>query len=162
VTPTPDDERALSFRVKWDGRFVAEVAKMSPLRRTTEVVVHRDGGSPNFARRSPGRTAFHAVTLERGVIVDVEFERWADKVFDFAPASAGAVSLKDFRKDVRIELYDASGRAVRAYRIFRCWVSEYRATSNLSATGGTVFESIRLENEGWERDLTVNPPPTAD
>ncbi len=154
----PDGKQTFSFRVLWDGRFVAEVAKLSPLRRTTEVVVYRDGAGPNIPRRSPGRTTFDAVTLERGLIVDLEFERWANKVCDLGTAPGGGVSLQDFRKDVRMELYDTTGELVRAYQLFRCWVSEYRAQSEVSATGGTLFELIRLENEGWERDFTVVAP----
>jgi phage tail-like protein len=155
---SPNGKQAYSFKVKWDGRFVAEVAKMSPLRRTTEVVVYRDGGSPNVPRRSPGRTSFDSVTLERGLIVDAEFERWANKVFNLRSGPGTEVSLKDFRKDVRVELSDASGAMVRAYQLFRCWVSEYRALSEVSAGGATLVELIRLENEGWERDFSIVAP----
>lgn len=154
----PADIESFSFKVRWDGRFVARVHTMSALRRTTEVVTYRDGADSNVPRKSPGRTTFHAVTLERGLIVDTDFESWANKVFDLAPGSGGSVSLKDFRKDVRIELHDSAGRAVRAYKLFRCWVSEYRALSEVSANGGTLFELLRLENEGWERDFNVAPP----
>ena len=159
---SPDGRQSLSFKVIWDGRIVAEVAKMSALRRTTEVVIHRDGADPTLARKSPGRTAFDAVTLERGLIVDVQFERWANKVFNHGAALGAEVSLRDFRKDVRIELHGAGGALVRAYQLFRCWVSEYRALSEVSAAGGTVLELIRLENEGWERDFSVVAAPTKD
>lgn len=156
----PDGNEAFSFRVRWDGRVVAQVAKVSALRRTTEVVVHRDGGSPTVARKSPGRTTFDSVSLERGLIVDPEFERWANAVLDLGATPGTGVSLKSFRKDVRIELLDAKGATVRAHNIFRCWVSEYLAQSEVSATGASVFELIRLENEGWERDFAVASPAT--
>lgn len=158
MTTSPAGEQ-FSVRVKWDGRLVADVAKVSPLRRTTEVVVHRDGGAPNVARRSPGRTTYDPVALERGLIVDLEFERWANRVFDLGAASGAGVSLQNFRKDVRIEALDMSGAVVRAYRLFRCWISEYRAQSEVSGAGNTVFELIRLENEGWERDFSVVASP---
>ena len=171
----PDGKQQFSFKVKWDGRFVAEVAKMSALRRTTEVVVYRDGQSPNVPRKSPGRTTFDAVTLERGLIVDAEFERWASKVLNVGAPSGGEVSLKDFRKDVRIELLGTSGTAVRAYQLFRCWVSEYRAQSEVtqgdrSALGAaTAMAGGRRECEcamgAWHRhhwSARTSPKPTPD
>ena len=147
-----DPYKNFRFRVKWDGRHVAAVSKMSPLKRTTEVVKHRDGGDPNSARKSPGRTEFEAITLERGLTQDVDFNDWAKKVWrpDALPVGGAELSLKDFRKDIEIELYNEAGQLVLSYAVFRCWVSEYTALPELDAQANAIaIETLKLENEGW-------------
>lgn len=157
-----DPYKNFKFRVKWDGRYVAGVSKVSALRRTTEVVEHRDGGDPSTARKSPGRTSFEPITLERGVTHDQEFERWANKTWRLGGGAGQEVSLKDFRKDLVIELYNESGQLVIAYRIFRAWVSEYQALPALDANASIVaIQSITLQIEGWERDMDVAEPAEA-
>jgi phage tail-like protein len=154
-----DPYKNFKFRIKWDGRYVAGVSKIGGLKRTTEVVEHREGGDPSSVRRSPGQTSFDAITLERGVTHDPEFENWANKVWDFGSGLGAEVSLKDFRKDVIIELYNEAGQLVHAYRVFRCWVSEYQALPELDASANAVaIQTLKLENEGWERDLAVTEP----
>lgn len=154
-----DPYKNFKFRVKWDGRYVAGVSKVSALKRTTEVVKHREGGDPSSSRKSPGRTEFDAITLERGVTHDPEFERWANKVWNFGSGLGSEVSLKDFRKDIIIEVYNEAGQLVLAYRVFRCWVSEYQAEADLDANANAVLiQSLKLENEGWERDPEVVEP----
>ena len=160
VNPTRfDPYKNFKFRVKWDGRYVAGVSKVSSLKRTTEVVKHRDGGDPSSSRKSPGRTEFEAVTLERGVTHDPEFERWANKVWNLGSGLGVEVSLADFRKDVIVELMNEAGQVVQAYRIFRCWVSEFQSLPDLDANANAVaIQHIKLENEGWERDYAVVEP----
>jgi phage tail-like protein len=154
-----DPYKNFKFRVKWDGRYVAGVSKVSALKRTTEVVSHREGGDPSSDRKSPGRTKYEPVTLERGVTHDVEFEQWANKVWNFGSGLGSEVSLQDFRKDVTIELYNEAGQLVISYLVFRCWVSEYQALPDLDANANAVaIQSIKLENEGIERDFDVREP----
>ncbi len=154
-----DPYKNFKFRIRWDGRFVAGVSKVSSLRRTTEVVRHREGGDPSSSRKSPGRTEYEAITLERGVTHDVEFERWANKVWNFGSGLGSEVSLADFRKDVIIEVYNEAGQLVLSYNVFRCWVSEYQALPDLDANANAVaIQHIKLENEGWERDQQVTEP----
>ncbi len=154
-----DPYKNFKFRIKWDGRYVAGISKVGALKRTTEVVKHRDGGDPSSTRKSPGRTEYEAITLERGVTHDLEFEKWASKVWDFGSGLGKEVSLKDFRKDIIIELYNESGQKVIAYKVFRCWVSEYQAQGDLDANANAVLiQNIKLENEGWERDTDVTEP----
>src|SRR5213595_3404046 len=149
-----DPYKNFKFRVKWDGRYVAGVSKVSSLKRTTEVVKHREGGDPSSSRKSLGRSEFEAVTLERGVTHDLEFERWANKVWNFGAGLGAEVSLKDFRKDISIEVYNEAGQKVLAYNLFRCWVSEFQALSDLDANANAIaIQTLKLENEGWERDL---------
>jgi phage tail-like protein len=155
-----DPYKNFKFRVKWDGKYVAGVSKCSALKRTTEVVKHREGGDPSSSRKSPGRTEFEAITLERGVTHDKEFEQWANKVWNFGAGLGAEVSLKDFRKDIIIEFYNEAGQLALRYKIFRCWASEYQILlpdldSNATAV---AIESIKLENEGWERDVEVPEP----
>jgi phage tail-like protein len=138
---------------------VAGVSKISALRRTTEVIEHREGGDPSSSRKSPGRTNYEPITLERGVTHDPEFEQWANKVWNFGAGLGAEVSLKDFRKDITIELYNEAGQLVIAYKVYRCWVSEFQALPDLDTnTGALAIQHIILENEGWERDSSVAEP----
>jgi phage tail-like protein len=160
VNPTRfDPYKNFIFRVKWDGRYVAGISKMTSLKRTTEVVRHRDGGDPTTSRKSPGRTEYEAITLERGVTHDLEFEAWASKVWHLGNGLGTIVSLKDFRKDIIIEVYNEAGQLAIAYQVFRCWVSEYQALPDFDANANAVaIQHIKLENEGWTRDLAVVEP----
>jgi phage tail-like protein len=147
------------FRVKWEGRYVAGVSKVSALKRTTEVIEHREGGDPSTSHKSPGRTKYDAITLERGVTHDVEFERWANKVWNLGSGLGAEVSLRDFRKDIIIELYNEAGQLVISHKVYRAWVSEYQALPDLDANANAVaIQHIKLENEGIERDYEVAEP----
>jgi phage tail-like protein len=138
---------------------VAGVSKVSALKRTTEMVEHREGGDPSTSRKSPGRTKYEAVTLERGVTHDPEFELWANKIWNFGTGLGREVSLKDFRKDIIIEAYNEAGQLVLAYKVYRCWVSEFQALPDLDANANAVaIQTLKLENEGWERDADVPEP----
>jgi phage tail-like protein len=154
-----DPYKQFKFRVKWDGRYVAGVSRISALRRATEVIQHRDGGDPSTSRKSPGRTEYDAITLERGVTHDLEFEQWANKVWNLGAGLGSEVSLADFRKDIALELYNEAGQLVIAYHVFRCWVSEWQALPELDANASAIaIQRITLENEGWERDYSVTEP----
>jgi phage tail-like protein len=154
-----DPYKNFKFRVKWDGRYVAGISKVSALSRTTEVIRHREGGDSSTSRKSPGRTEYEAVTLERGVTHDTEFEKWANKVWHLGAGLGSETSLKDFRKDVLLDVYNEAGQLVLTYKIFRCWVSEWRTLAELDADGNAIaIQSIRMENEGWERDKSVVEP----
>jgi phage tail-like protein len=154
-----DPYKNFKFRVKWDGRYVAGVSKVTALKRTTEVVKFREGGDPSSSRKSPGRTEFEAITLERGVTHDKEFELWAGKVWAVGAGLGAEVSLKDFRKDIIIELYNEAGQLAIAHKVYRCWVSEYQAQADLDGNANAVLiQQIKLENEGWERDVDVVEP----
>ncbi len=154
-----DPYKNFKFRVKWDGRYVAGISKVGAMKRSTEPVEHREGGDPSTTRKSPGRTKFEAITLERGVTHDTEFEKWANKVWNFGSGLGAEVSLKDFRKDLIIEVYNEAGQLALAYKVFRCWVSEYQALPDLDANANAVaIQTLKLENEGWERDYDVVEP----
>lgn len=151
-----DPYKNFRFRLKWDNKVVAGVSKMSPLKRTTEVIAHREGGDSTVDHKSPGRTRYDSITLERGVTHDPEFEAWANLAFN---KNNNSISLRNFRKDIIIELLNEAGVLVIAYRVYRCWVSEYVALPELDAGANAVaIQSITLENEGWERDTGVTEP----
>ena len=154
-----DPYKNFKFRVKWDGNYVAGISKVSTFKRTTEVVKHREGGDPSTSRKSPGRSEYEAITLERGVTHDVEFERWANKVWHFSGGLGQESSLQDFRKDLLIEVMNEAGQVALTYKVYRCWVSEYQALPDLDANANAVaIQHIKLENEGWERDPAVTEP----
>lgn len=160
-----DPYKNFKFRVKWDGKYVAGVSKVGALKRTTEVVKHREGGDPSTSRKSPGRTEYEAVTLERGVTHDPEFENWANRVWNYKNAQAPSeqrtqeMSLEKFRKDIIIDVFNEAGQKALSYKLYRCWVSEYQALPDLDANANAVaIENMKLEIEGWERDEEVKEP----
>jgi phage tail-like protein len=154
-----DPYKGFYFRIKWDGRYVAGISKVSALKRTTEVVEHREGGDPTTSRKSPGRTKYEAITLERGVTHDPDFEAWAAKVWQLGATGGSQVSLADFRKDLILDFFNEAGQLAISYKIYRCWVSEYQALPDLDANANAVaIQHIKLENEGWDRDTSVAEP----
>jgi phage tail-like protein len=155
-----DPYKNFKFRLKWDNHYIAGVSKVSALKRTTEVIKHREGGDPSSSRKSPGRTEYDAITCERGVTNDVDFEQWANKVWNYGSGLGSEVSLKDFRKDITLEVYNEAGQLALAYKIYRCWVSEYQAFPDGDANANAIaIQHIKLENEGWEKD-TETPEPS--
>jgi phage tail-like protein len=154
-----DPYKNFKFRVKWDGRYVAGVSKVGALKRTIEAVDHREGGDPSTVRKSPGQTKYEPITLERGVTHDPEFEKWTNKVWNFGSGLGSEVSLKDFRKDIIIEVYNEAGQLAIAYKVYRCWVSEFQALPELDASANAIaIQTLTLQNEGWERDYEVTEP----
>jgi phage tail-like protein len=152
-----DPYKNMKFRIKWDGRYVAGVSKVSALKRSTEPVLHREGGDPSTQRVAPSTWKFEAITLERGVTHDAEFEAWANLIY--STDGDAAISLKNFRKDIIIELLNEQGAVAKAYKVYRCWVSEYQALPELDANANaTALETMTLQNEGWERDVDVPEP----
>jgi phage tail-like protein len=153
-----DPYKSFKFIVKFDGKPVAAVSKMSALKRTTEPVVHRVGGDPSTSRVSPSSWKFEPITLERGVTHDPDFEAWAN--LSFSTAGDAAMSLKNFRKTLSIDLLNEQGAVAKSYLVFRCWVSEYQALPEMDAnTTAVAIETLVLQNEGWVRDVNV-PVPT--
>jgi phage tail-like protein len=162
ITPNSsrlDPYKNFKFLVTWDGRPVAGVSKVGMLKRTTEVIEHRDGGSPSTVLKAPGHTKYEPITLERGVTHDKEFEQWANKVWNYTSRLGAEVSLKDFRKEITLELLNEAGQVAIAYKIYRCWVSEFQALPELDANANAVaIQMLTLQNEGWERDPDVSEP----
>ncbi len=153
-----DPYKNFKFRVKWDGNYVAGISKVGGLKRTTEVVKHRDGGDSSSSRKSPGRTEYDPITLERGVTHDADFENWANRVHNFSakPGKGKEMSLGDFRKELILEVWNEAGQVQIQYLIHRCWVSEFQAMPDLDANANAVaIQHIKLENEGWELDASV-------
>ena len=102
---------------------------------------------------------FPPILLERGVTHDPAFEAWANLVWRLGAGLGAEVSLANFRKEVVIEILNEAGQLVLAYKLYRCWVSEYQALPQLDAQANSVLiEHIKLEHEGWERDTSVVEP----
>ena len=152
-----DPYKNFKFRIKWDGKYVAGVSKIGALKQSTEPVTHREGGDPSTSRVSPSTWKFEPITLERGITHDPDFEAWAKLIYN--TDGDAAISLKNFRKDLIIELLNEQGTVAKAYKVYRCWVSEYQALPELDSTANAVaIESMTLQNEGWERDEAVTEP----
>ena len=128
-----DPYRNFKFRLSWDGRCVAAASKMS-----------------GFDRK--------AITLERGVTHDPEFERWTNGVEAFDADPAREFSLEEIRRDLIVEVCDESGVPALAYRIRRCWVSDYQSVPDLDANANAVaIERLTLQNDGWEGGAPTDP-----
>ncbi len=154
-----DPYRTFRFRVKWDGQYVAGLSKMGALKRTTEMIEFREAGENITSRKLPGKSSYQAVTLEAGVTYDTTFEDWANLVNDFA--SHSITSLRDFRKNVIVEVFNEAGQKALSYNLYRAWVSEYQALPDLDAGANAVaITTIKLEYEWFERDRDVNEQPT--
>ncbi len=153
-----DPYRTFKFQVLIDGRPVAGLRKMTSLKKTTEAVGWRTGGDPTHERRLPGATSYEPITLEQGLTHDPVFENWAGLVNNIQ--GDAAMSLKNFRKDIVVNVLNLQGQVVISYKVFRAWVSEYQALPDLDAgTTNTVgIQTIKLEHEGWERDTAVSEP----
>jgi phage tail-like protein len=152
-----DPYKNFKFRVVWDGKPVLGVSKVSSLKRTTEVVKHRSGGQNSYDHKSPGRTSYEGVTMERGITHDLEFEKWANMVhtFDGDPA----MDLAGYKKDLTLEVLNEKGQVAKRFHLFRCWVSEFTSMPDLDANANAVaIEHLKVELEGWTRDVdTVEP-----
>jgi phage tail-like protein len=154
-----DPYKNFKFRLKWDGKYVLGCSKLSGLKRTTEVVEHREGGDPSTSHKSPGRSKFEALVLERGRTQDLAFHDWAGRVWNYGAGLGSEVSLANFRKDMYLEFYNEAGQLVLAYNIYRCWVSEYQALPDLDANANAIaIEHIKIENEGFAMDTGVTEP----
>jgi phage tail-like protein len=152
-----DPYKNFKFRVKWDGKYVAGVSKVSALKQSTEPVTHREGGDPSSSRVTPSVWKFEPITLERGVTHDHEFENWAKLIWNVEGDSV--ISLEKFRKDIIIELLNEQGVVAIAYKVYRCWASSFEALPVLDANAHVVaIEQLVLQNEGWERDTDVPEP----
>ncbi len=156
-----DPYKNFKFRILWDNKTVLGVSKVSALKRTTEVVSHRDGGDNSTDHKSPGRTKYDGITLERGLTHDPEFEKWANKVHPYAGDSA--MDLADYKKNLTLEMMNEKGQVVYRYFLYHCWVSEYTAMPELNANANAIsIESLKIELEGWDRDLDTKEPNESD
>ena len=154
-----DPYKGFRFRLKWDGRYIAGISKVSALKRTTEVVEHRNGGDPTSMRKSPGQTKYEPLTLERGVTHDQDFDLWASLVWKLGNGAGSQIALNGFRKDFILELHNEAGQVAIAYKIYRAWVSEYSALPELDANANaTAIQTLVLQHEGFERDVDVVEP----
>jgi phage tail-like protein len=152
-----DPYKNFKFRVLWDGRTVLGVSKVGALKRTTEVVKHRDGGDNSSDHKSPGRTSYEAVTMERGITHDAEFEKWANIVHAYA--GDPTMDLANYKKELTLEVLNERGHVAKRYFLHGCWVSEFTAVPDLDANANAVaIENIKVELEGWERDAETKEP----
>ena len=152
-----DPYKVFKFQVILDGRVVPGVSRVSALRRHTEPVAYRGGAFPSHFLKSPGTTKFDPIVLARGISHDSTFEDWAELAY--APAGDAAMSLRNFRKDMRINLLNLQGNIGLSYMVYRCWISEYQPLPELNADANDVaIETVVLEHEGFERDREVREP----
>lgn len=154
-----DPYKNFKFRVKWDGKYIPGIVRVSGLNRTTAVVEHRAGGEPNLVRKSAGLTTFAPITLERGRTHDTAFEAWADQVWKLGAGPPDEIALKSYRRDIVIEVHNEAGQVAFAWLVYRCWPQHYDAFIDLNSLNEAVLiERLVLAHEGWARDLAVTEP----
>jgi phage tail-like protein len=154
-----DPYKVFRFLVYFGGNTspIAGVSKVGALKRSSDVIEYKQGGDA-ITRKGLGRTKYEPITLERGLTHDPDFHEWANAA-QVIETQHPSTSLKNLRKDMRIDLLNEAGQPVHRYLVYRCWVSEYQALPDLDAGGNAVaIEHIKLENEGWEHDLTLAEP----
>ena len=155
-----DPYKNFKFRILLDNKPVLGVSKISALKRTTEVVKHRSGGDNSTDHKSPGRTSYEAITVERGLTHDPEFEAWASLVHTYEGDSV--MDLAGYKKELTLEFMNEKGQVAFRYFLHGCWISEYTALPDLDANANAVsIESMKIELEGWERDLDTTEPDEA-
>ena len=140
---------SFEFLILWDKKVVAGVSKIA-LPRNTKAVNFREGGAPQAVRKIPGQTNYGPITLERGLLIDVEFDQWANKVWYYENSGklGEQVSLKNFRKDITIQLCNQAGQVIKEYMAFSCWPSDYTSLPELDASANTIaLESLTLQKE---------------
>jgi phage tail-like protein len=152
-----DPYKNFKFRLRIQDRYVAGLSKMSALKRMTEAIEWREAGGPSIVRKLPGRTKFEPITLETGLTFDRQFEEWADMVNHIQ--GDPQVSLRNYRKELTIEVLNLQGVEVIRYRVHRAWVSEFQALPEMDANANAVaIVSVKVEHEGFTRDLTLAEP----
>lgn len=153
-----DPYRTFKFQVLIDGQVVAGLTKMGALKKTTQEVKWRASNDPSHERIIPGGTSYESVQLEQGLTHDPVFENWANLVNNIE--GDGAISLKNFRKDIVINILNLQGVVAISYKLFRAWVSEYQALPDLDAgsMNAVGIQTITLQHEGWQRDTGVSEP----
>ncbi len=152
-----DPYKNFKFRLLRDGKTVLGISKCSALKRTTEVVKHREGGENSTDHKSPGRTTYEAITMERGLTHDLEFEKWANLVHPYS-GDAG-MDLVNYKKELTLEVLNEKGHVAKRYFLHNCWVSEFTAVPDLDANANAVaIETMKVELEGWERDAETKEP----
>jgi phage tail-like protein len=159
-TKRRDPYKNFRFRVKFSGEeYMLGVSKVTGFKRSTEVIKHRSGGDPATSFKLPGRTEYDAITLERGVTVDKAFEQWANRVWSFTNSGGGLeTSLKDFRRDLIVDVFNEGGQKVLSYQVYNCWVSEWQPVSDLDSNANAVaVQHIKVENEGWVAEELPEP-----
>lgn len=152
-----DPYKNFKFRVVWNNNAVAGLSKMSAIKRTTEVVEWREAGGPSIIRKMPGRTKCEPVTLEAGLTHDRQFLEWADQVNN--PQGDADTSLKNYRKEVTIEVLNMQGEKAIAITLQRAWVSEFQMLPEMDANANAVaIQILKLEYEGFKLDEQVTEP----
>jgi phage tail-like protein len=145
------------FRLSWDNQYVAGLSKMSAIKRSTEVIEWREAGNPSVIRKLPGRTKFEPVTLESGLTHDSQLIAWADLVNN--PQGDAAMSLKNYRKEVKIEVLNLQATMVIRFILHRAWVAEFQALPEMDANANAVaIQTLKLEYEGFSVDPAVTEP----
>lgn len=145
------------FQLEWDNKPVMGISKVSSLKRTTEVVKHRDGANNSYDIKSPGRTSYEGITIERGITHDAEFANWAAKVHSYETDSL--MDLAGYKKELTLVVMNEKNQPAFRYALHGCWVSDYTAMPDLDANANAIaIESMKIEVDGWEREGATTEP----
>ena len=152
-----DPYKNFKFHVYLDGRLVMGVSRSARSSAPPRWSATAPGGDNSIDFKSPGRTKYEAVTLERGLTHDREFEKWAANVHSYA--GDAATDLRNYKKALTVEMLNLRNQPAIRYFLFNCWPSSYTAMPDLSSMENAVaIESLVLEVEAWERDFDLAEP----
>lgn len=159
---TTDIYRGFKFTVEMSGgtNYLSRTAfqKVSGLKTTVEVVEYREGNNPDRAEKLIGMMSFDAVTFERGLSNDDDFNSWmkavsASTLDSGADVPAGGLDL-EVRRDLIITLYNKAGEAAKKYVLKGAWPSEYSIGDFDASSNDVVISTLTVQHHGIiETDL---------
>jgi phage tail-like protein len=102
--------------------------------------------------------SYDAVTLERGISYDDDFNRWMKSVTDGLQEGGDPLPRSGFtengsesyRTNVVIRLHDKAGNAVKQYTLKNAWPSEYTIGDFDATSNDVVVSSLVLQHHGIE------------
>lgn len=162
-----DVYRGFKFSVTIDGFKRASFQKVTGLKSAIEVVEYREGNMPDRMEKLPGMMSFDAVTLERGISFDDDFNEWIQEVTSVVGNATDPVTRSTtkndqgsgeatYRRDVFIALHDKKGEVVKEYELLGAWCSEYTIGDFDATSQDVVISSLVIQHHGIVEKNTVS------
>lgn len=151
--------RGYKFAVSVEQNYFDRVAfqKVTGLKSSVEVVEYREGNMPDRMEKFAGMMTYDAVTLERGISNDDDFNKWMKEVCDVLsggqgnlPPGSGALDIgaASYRKDITITLYNKSGQPAKEYKLLDAFPSEYTVGDFDASSNDVVISSLTIQHHG--------------
>lgn len=130
--------------------------KVTGMKSSVEVVEYREGNMPDRMEKMAGMMSYDAVTLERGISNDDDFNAWMKTVCDVSSGAAATppnsgnpdVGAGSYRCDVKVDLYNKQGLVVKSYLLKDAWPSEYVIGDFDATSNDVVISTLTLQHHG--------------